>query len=250
MGVIPVITHHEKHSLRNCHRPHIVPCTDIRREFAGINMFSMGGHFLQYPIDVELLILHFDCLTANSHASLDKVLRGLHRRLKYDDIADFGLFKRKDGFMRKRYFRTVCEFRGEEVIAHEKCILHRTRWDLEILEKIGFEQKYENECDEDWFDPFLAELGKTSVLFTRGLILSLFHWHSNDLWWMTRCSGVCLQDSQKRLLRDTYLSNAFHAFLALFLFFKQLSLTCYITAVTFRGHVLAERLDISTRYDP
>ena len=55
------------------------------------------------------------------------------------------------------------------------------------------------------------------------------------------------QRSNKRTLRDVDIADAAHAFLALFLFIKQLTFTTYIATITFGGNVFAHGFHCLTR---
>src|SRR3989344_3020425 len=60
---------------------------------------------------------------------------------------------------------------------------------------------------------------------------------------------VHAQNGEKRLLRDFYGAQLFHAFLALFLFFQQFALARGVAAIAFGRDILAQRLDRFARDD-
>ena len=62
-------------------------------------------------------------------------------------------------------------------------------------------------------------------------------------------SAVHLERGNERFLRDVHLAELAHLLLARLLLFQQLFLTGRVTAVTFRGHVLAHGADGGTRDD-
>src|SRR3954453_21463212 len=62
--------------------------------------------------------------------------------------------------------------------------------------------------------------------------------------------GADFQDRKKGFLRDLDAADALHPLLPFLLLLEQLALPRDITAVTFREHVLSQRLDRLTRDDP
>ena len=119
------------------------------------------------------------------------------------------------------------ELVDQQVIADQQVRLHRAGRNLEGLEDERPHEQREDHRDDDRLEVFadgrLAELG---LIFSH------------------------LQDGEERFLRDLDPADPLHALLALFLLFEQFALARYIPTVTFRQHVLAQRLHTFARDDP
>ena len=76
-------------------------------------------------IDIQLFIANLNLISWNADNTLDKILVGVDRIFKDDDVAPPGFFEWNNGFMQIRYFHSVYKFIDQNVVTDLQRLFHR-----------------------------------------------------------------------------------------------------------------------------
>ena len=122
---------------------------------------QIARHFLDYDVwltptlgSPPVPLGHFDPVPGNPYNPLDKILGGILRIFKNNDIVPLGIYHGDPGSPAQGVFHAIAKFVDQDVIADHQGGNHRTGGDLESLHHKGSDKKCEQQGDHNCLDIF------------------------------------------------------------------------------------------------